>query len=701
MTILSLDVESRSTVDLKKTGAYPYWAHEDTALWCACYAFDDEPVQTWLPGQPCPPRVAQHVESGGTISAWNATFERLAWNHALGPRHGWPVPRLEQYEDTAAYAAALSLPRALGMAAKALGVAEQKDDDGARLMMQMAKPRKPRKDEAPDAVLWWDDEDRIGRLVAYCVKDVEAERAIRKILVPLSDAEKAVYHLDQRINDRGVRIDLDLVRAMLGIAGAAREHLDAQLEIASGFKLTKCSEVAKMVVWLHERGVQTDSLDKNALARLLSYNDLPKDVRAVLELRKEYAKSSTAKLEAMAHYASVDGRARGLHLYHGASTGRWAGRGIQSQNMPRGTGTVKDPETAAPDFLHGSVKWIDMLHGTPMSAVSDMLRACITASKGHRLVVADFASIEGRVTAWLAGETWKVEAFVLNDEGRGPGMYELAASGIYGLPVAEIGKKSMERQVGKAAELGLGFGGGVMAFDAMAKVYGVDMAGAYAPLSRNADPEVWDRALESYERWSEEGLLGTAVLGREAWIASEVTKVQWRNKHPATVALWAGLEAAAMAAVENPSEVHAYGRIAYLVRRGFLWCRLPSGRCLAYADPQIRSRKAPWGDESPCVTAMGMDSVTNKWRRQDLYGGLLTENCVQAIARDLLAHGMQVAEGRGYPIVLHIHDEAVADVPLGRGSLAEFEASLAALPDWADGLPVVAEGYEAFRYRKD
>jgi DNA polymerase len=314
-------------------------------------------------------------------------------------------------------------------------------------------------------------------------------------------------------------------------------------------------------------------------------------------------------------------------------------------------------------------------------------------------MAADYSSIEGRVTAWLAGEEWKLEAFRLNDRGEGPGMYELTASGIFNTAVEKVTKD--QRQVGKASELALGFGGGVMAYHAMAQVYGVDMAPVWPILSATAETEILDAAEARYDECLQRGDTGTDVLSREAWLASEATKVLWRQRHPATVQLWRGLEDAAVEAVANPGTIATYGRISYVVRRGFLWCRLPSGRCLAYGMPRIEDRKTPWGDTKPSVTALGVNSVTKRWERSALYGGLLTENCVQAIARDLMANGMLRAEDAGYPLVMTVHDEAVADVPDEFGTLSEFEDLLCDLPPWAEGIPLVASGYESPCYKKD
>lgn len=321
-------------------------------------------------------------------------------------------------------------------------------------------------------------------------------------------------------------------------------------------------------------------------------------------------------------------------------------------------------------------------------------------------MAADYSAIEGRVTAWLAGEEWKVEAFRAFDRGEGAGIYELTASGILSRDVNAITKH--ERQAyGKVPELALGFQGGVVAFHSMAQIYRVDMADAFEPLRRSTPYDTWEKAEARYDECLERRDTGTDVMTREAWIASEVTKVLWRKKHPATVALWRGLEEAAFDAVvamnEDPAadpQVRSYGPIDFVVANGFLFCRLPSKRCLAYGLPRVEQRSTPWGERKAVVTAMGTDSVTKRWQRFALYGGLATENCVQAIARDLMRDGMLAAERAGYPIIMTVHDEAVAEVEDGFGSLAEFERLLCSRGEWAADIPVVAEGYEARRYRK-
>jgi DNA polymerase len=699
--ILSIDVESRAVTDLIKCGMHAYWECEHADVLCAAWRLDDGQHGRWVRGQPVPPPVKTHIEAGGICSAYNANFERLAFNHVLGPKHGWPVPALEQWDDTAAMAAAMGLPRALGMAAQAMGLEVAKDASGKNLIRKFSIPRKARKGEVSGALYWNEPgeyPDDFEAFVAYCEQDVEVERALREVLVPLSADEMEVWRFDARMNDRGIRLDLTLVEAMMKIIEQAKGRLDKAMAEATGWEVTAASQVSALTAWLVSRGVPAESLAKDVLDEMLSLTDLPADARTVLEIRKEAAKSSTAKLAKMLQQVQRDSRVRGQVLYHGAGTGRWSGKGIQVQNLPRGTGVVTNPDTAAPHMLSASADMVDMFYGPPMSAVSDMLRACFTASPNHRLIAADYSSIEGRGTAWLAGETWKIDAFLAADAKTGPGIYELTASEIYGVPVSTVSKG--QRQVGKTAELGLGYQGGVLAFHAMARVYRVDMAEAYEPLRNAADGETWEKALARYEECLERGDTGTDVLTQKAWIASEVTKVLWRAKHPATVALWHGLEDAAREAVLTPGSVQTYGRIAFTVRKNFLWMRLPSGRCIAYGAPKVEEKETPWGSVAKGVSALGVDSVSNKWSRYSLYGGNLTNNAVQGLARDLMAHGMLNADKAGYPVVLTVHDEAVADVEDGFGSLSEFERLLCDKPAWAQGLPLVADGWEGFRYRK-
>ena len=698
--VLSLDLETRSAADLRKTGAYAYFEHETADVLCAALSLGDGPIVTWRVGDPPPAAWQEHVAAGGKVSAWNAAFEYWALKLILGPRHGWAVPRIDQIIDTMAQAAAMSIPQSLDGAAQALGLEVQKDKDGMRLIRKFSMPRKAKKGETPGRLYWNEPADHpedFQKFVEYCANDVVVERAARDKLVPLSDYEQKVWEFTLLMNDRGVRIDRQLVSALLSITEQAKDGLDRRMARATNFEITACSQVSALTGWLRTRGVDADKLNKNAIEDLLA-QDLPPEARDAVEIRKEAAKTSTAKLVAMQNTMNSDDRVRGLHLYHGAGTGRWSGRLVQTQNMPRGSGVVKDPEAAVAHFLYGNADYIDLVYGSPMSAVSDMLRSCISATPKHRLLAADYSSIEGRVTSWVAGEADELDAYRAVDSGTGPGIYEIAAGGIFNVDPYKVTKD--QRQVGKAASLALGFGGGVLAFNSMASIYGIDMGPVYPTLQQTAPPEVFERAGERFEECFERGDTGTDLMSREAWIASEITKVMWRERHPSTVRLWRGLEDAARDAVETPGSIQTYGCISYLVRRGFLWCRLPSGRCLAYGSPKIQDRKTPWGDTKAAVTALGVNSVTKKWERFALYGGLATENVVQAIARDLMANGMLKAAEAGYQIIMTVHDEAVAEVPDGFGSVKEFEDLLCDLPGWAAGIPLVAEGWEGRRYRK-
>jgi DNA polymerase bacteriophage-type len=327
----SIDFETRSVVDLTDVNAYVYFDDPSTEAWCMAYCFDDDRknVRLWWAGTPCPTEVADHIRAGGILNAWNAAFERLCFAKLMGPRHGWPVPKLEQWRCTMAAAYAMALPGKLEMAAPALGLDIRKDDAGHRLMLQMSKPRKI------DPLIWWDDFDRMERLGAYCRQDVRTEMAVASRLLPLTESEQQVWYLDQKINDRGVGIDERLCLNAREVVREAARRLDAELKTITGYEVAAATNTGAIRKWLGTRGVVTDSIAKDVLAELLNRDDLPGDVRRVLEIRRDGGKSSTAKIDAMLARRQSDGRMRGNLQYHGASTGRWAARGAQLQNLPR------------------------------------------------------------------------------------------------------------------------------------------------------------------------------------------------------------------------------------------------------------------------------------------------------------------------------------------------------------------------------
>lgn len=370
MQTLSIDFETRATVDLKKTGVYPYAEHKDTDIWCMAWAFDDEEPVIWTPGMPLPARIITHIEAGGEIRAWNAQFERVIWGKIMVPRYGAPAVRMSQWVCTAAEAAAMSLPRSLDQAAIALGLKERKDTEGYSLMMRMTRPRSVQADGTP---IWWEIEERKQRLYAYCIQDVKVERAAKKCLHRLPAREREVYLLDQEMNDRGFPIDLALVDAAQALVDEGIERANITLSQLTGGEVEKVTQTQQIKEWM---GAPKQSLAKAAVAELLE-SDLDPAIRKVLGVRAEAGLTSVKKLKAMRHYACADGRARGLMMYYGATTGRWSAKGIQPHNFPRGE--VPDIESFIPEVMSGRYDFINMIEH-PIVVVSALLRSMLTAS---------------------------------------------------------------------------------------------------------------------------------------------------------------------------------------------------------------------------------------------------------------------------------------------------------------------------------
>lgn len=694
MHALEIDLETRSALDLTKVGAHVYFEHPSTEIILACFAVGDGPVEAWYPGAPCPGAIAAHVTAGGVIRGWHVGFERLGWQHKLSLQ-GWPIPEFRQYDDNAALAAAMGLPRSLEDAARALGLEEQKDDEGHRLMLQMARPQK----DGSFLV----DFDRLVRLSAYCEQDVRTSRAVRKKLKPLSALERQLWLLDQEINDRGVMIDRELVAAMDAIVSRETLRLNEAIRDATGGAIDKLTQTVALAAWLRSQGVDCTSLGKEHFDALRA-QDMPECARRALEARIEGAKSSTGKLKAAKIATSADGRARGMLLFNGASTGRWAGRLLQPHNMLRGSGTT-DPAVSIPLIKAGLV---DYCYERPMTAVADAMRGVLIAAPGKKFYSGDFKSIEARLTAWIAGDTAKLQRFRAADAGEGPGMYELSASEIYGVPVEEIDEDDPRRQTGKTAELALGFGGGVGALDQMARNYGIDMSEAYIPLMDRAGD---DKRREVIEKFEKSVRTGNTRLTQRAWIACELTKQFWRKANPLTVHAWRAVEDTAWKAMQGPrvEPLMVEGvPLGWQWINGFLRLILPSGRPLFYGDPRVRSVEVPWSDKTvpkdrrerkQAVTVMGIDNNTHRFIRYPLYPGLGVQHAVQGTARDLLGNGMLVAE-KDFPMVLTVHDELLAEVGPEAPPLSAFIRAVCQLPYWAQGIPLVADGWEGPRYRK-
>jgi DNA polymerase len=744
------DVETRSPVDLKKRGAYVYFEHPDTKVLMMAYRLDDGPLQMWLYDQPCPADIAQAIEDGATIVAYNAQFENLAFD-LMADRFGWPRPKHENYLDTAAAAAAMSLPRALGDLAAALDLPVQKDKEGMRLIRKFSIPRKPRGVE-PEGLYWNEPEDHpedFAKFIAYCRLDVETEEAAAARIVPLSDYEQDLWLIDQKINRRGVRLDRTSATAAIKLAEKAKRLLDIEMRDATGGYVKKCSEPGKLVEWVQSQGVDMGSAAKAEIEELLEFDDLPAKVRRAILIRQEAAKTSVAKLSAFMQRAGADGRIRGAFLFCAAGTGRWSSVGAQLHNLPRPRGAFGDAHlrmdilfqfirTESPELLR--FMYGDEL-GKTLWLLSDAIRGFLWAAAGHDLLVADYSGIEGAVAAWFADEAWKVQAmFDIMADPDLPDLYRRAAAGIFNTSVDKLTKKDPRRQVGKVSELSLQYQGGPGAFRSMARNYSMKLAPLFPIVWEAADTERRDRALKRYDNACKRKEPITKLLSREEFLAAEIVKIGWRATHPAISASWGALEDAMRQAVDNPGSVVRVLKVDYLVSRNFLWCRLPSGRCLAYGNPRVKQQvwcrtkddDGKWSDVSETmgveeaeiaerkgrvqimrgkegahnyakssVTAVGVNSVTKKWERFGLYGGLAFENIVQAIARDLLAHGIKQAEAAGYPVIGHVHDEIITEVPHGFGNIMEFEELICELPEWAAGLPLTASGWRGKRYRKD
>lgn len=660
MARIHLDFETRSVVDLRKQGAFRYAEDPSTEALCLAYAIDDGPIQLWHRGHPGvgesdPPRdlFDAVVDRHSVLEAHNANFERLIWMH-WGRRKGWPEVNDDQWRCTAAKAAMHNLPRALEGVSQALDLAVKKDDEGHRLMLKISKPRKPTKHNKS---VWHEKPEELARLWEYCINDVEVERLLSRRLKDLPPTELEVFRADMRINSRGIACDRAMVAKALKIIDECVSDMSRELFAVTDFQVESAAQREQLLAWLRAQGVtigdtQGSTVDW-AIERVLD-GRMPVSPQALraLEICREVNRTSTAKYESMRKHSCRDGRIRGTLLYHGAGTGRWAGRGVQPHNYPRGS--IKDMAAACEDVLSGDRAWLEALYGDPMEFLSWTLRGALVAGPGKDLMVADYSAVEARVTLWHAADEAGLDVFR-----RGEDIYKFTASSIYAVDYADVSKN--QRQMGKQAVLGLGFGMGWNKFMVTCAKYGIEITDEFA----------------------------------------QTVVYSYRRKYDKVKSFWYACEEAAILAVENPGKAYRVNRVMYGAQDGFLFCRLPSGRRLAYYDPQVRMKETPWGEMKRALTFMGTDPFTKKWVRQDTYGGKLVENIVQATARDLMAEAILRAESDGcYPIILTVHDELIAEVDEGAGSVEEFEQLIAKPPDWADGLPIAAEGWRGKRYKK-
>ena len=650
MPILYRDIETRSALDLTDVGAYRYATDMATEVLCVGYAVDDSPVQIWTPNNPIPEEFHSAArDADWLLVAHNDTFERAIEERVLAPRFGWPLTAIERHRCSMAMTLANALPGALKAAAAALGLSVRKDVEGTRLMRQLSRPRKPRKDEDPASVYWHDDPERLERLYAYCRQDVEVERELYRRLPPLSDAEQALWVLDGTINQRGFYTDGALLEVASRIAAAASQAAHDELARITQGALISTDQVTALQTWLGEHSCEVKDVRKPTLKHALARKALDPIVRRVIELRLGAAHAAAAKIDTLIAWRCADGRVRGTLRYHGAGTGRWTGHGPQPQNFKR---DGEDMEAKRLAVATGDLAHVAKLHSQPLEIVGDIARAMICAAPGHRLVVGDFSGIESRVTAWISGQQSKLEQWSKFDR-----TGDLKDEPYYTLGRSCGQSEETARKIGKTADLAFGYMGG---------------------------PAAWNR------------------LAPEDDSSSEADKRRyqqtWRSLHQHTVQFWHGIDRAAIATIKKPNTNFTYKRFTLTYDGTFLRIVLPSGRALSYPLPRLETGK--FGH--PMV--MFKDNAGGKWVDcrfgQGAYGGLWTENIVQAVSRDLLADAMQRLEAAGYQITLHVHDEIVAEVPTDFGSVEEFQRLITTLPDWAEGLPIAAKVRNGERFSK-
>jgi DNA polymerase len=667
------DIETRSTVNLKKVGLYNYVTHPTTEVLCVGYCVDDEPVRIWHPGDPVPHAYRDAARNGWTMVAHNAPFEMTVERHILGPRHGFPLIPIECNVCTMAIANALALPPKLEKLAKALELTHQKDAVGNRLMLQMIKPRKARKHEDTTRQHWFDDSERMARLDRYCIDDVESTREVAQLLPWLTDDEYAIWLLDQKINLRGVQIDRKLALAAREIINAAGPYLDAELAQVTGGQVTAVTQVAALGQWMSQF-CEVTSLDKAAIDAMMS-TDLPAPARRALELRYLGAQAAAKKVAALLAHCDATGRVRNAFVYHASSTGRWTSRGAQLHNLKRSATETKDIAKAVLTIGSGNLKAACLAYDNPLSVIGDLIRAMVTAKSGHVLLGADFSGIEARVTAWLAGEESKLQVFREFDAGRGPDPYLVAAARIFSVDLkqlaadykAETVDARDKRQVGKASELAFSFMGGLNAY-------------------LKFDPYTKFSALEIHR-----------------------FKTAWRVLHPNIEKFWGALSSAAWKATQHPGEVVPCGdKLTFAHSDGCLWIMLPSGRRLCYPETRITEILIPPKSNTVIVTPAGTrglifkDSSSGMWRDVKPHAGTWCENVTQAVARDLLAQAMLRLDAEGWDIVAHIHDEAVCEVAAANADrlLPAFRQVMMMSPDWAAGLPIAVKAWTDLRFTK-
>lgn len=644
MNYAIIDFETYNTVPIS-VGASKYSLTAEVL--CLAYSINGAEPVVWTPyDDEDPYALLDAVRTGYTIIAHNAAFERAIWKNVCVAKYEWPAIFETQWQCTMAEGLAMNLPAKLEEVGKALGVAELKDTKGHKVMQKMTKPRKPTKNNP--ATRHETPEDW-KQLIAYCAQDVRSELANHNKLPRLCNREQQVFWYDSRVNERGVKFDVELAQAAVAVWRQYEDRLIEELRRVTDGAVKTPKQVAVMTNWLRDHGVQIDDMRKESISEALEGEGRSDKARRVLEIRQELALSSVAKYEKVLACVEPDQRIRGCFQYSGAGqTQRWAGRLVQLQNLPQGKLNTEDLEEMVALVKTRDLDLIEMLSPLPIGKLlSSLIRSLIIADEGKKLIVSDFAAVEGRGLAWATGEKWLIDAFAT-----GTDVYKGMASAIYHKLVDQINKA--ERQVGKVAILGCGYGMGASKFWQTLQTYGIHESVAFA-----------DEVVNAY-----------------------------RAKNPNIKRHWYATEAAAVNAVKCPGTVFSVGPFKYYVKDGWLRCRMPAGRDICYYQPELRPGK--FGMQ---VYFKGVDE-RGKMSTQSTYGGKLVENNTQSLCRDVLVDAMSRLERRGYSVIGHVHDEVITEVDEDFGSPEEMTEIMSEVPSWCQGFPIGAESWEAKRYRK-
>jgi DNA polymerase len=675
LPVVLVDFETRSYLDVRKTGAWRYAEDPTTEVLCMGYKIGKQPTGLWVPGiNDFPQDLIKLADAGAMFEAHNVQFERAIWTFILDRQMG--IKRPGRWKDTLAVCAYRGIPLSLDKAGQALNLPITKSERGKYLIQTLCTPKWGTKKE-PDRI-YREDWDLMQELYDYCEQDVEAEYLLSQTLGDLPAGEYGLWCLDQRINQRGVMLDMPAVESAFNFIEKVTGDLTERLQEITEGQVKTATQRDKMMKWFAENNLPLPNLQKETIEDLLTEADrgnldyLDKKVIEAVRIRAELSKASTAKLTKMKETVSGDDRVRGLLQYHGAGTGRWAGRLVQPQNFPRpveknamnakGKGYL-DMERLIADIKEGDPVEMGLTYTNGMAAVASSLRGMFIAAPDHELFVCDFSAIEARVTFWMAGCQTGIDVFHKSDAGESEDIYCVTASDLVGFEVTKA--NSHERQLGKITVLGCGYQMG------------------WSKLQHQADKD--------YK---------TVLSDQEATDMVEL----YRSKYKEVKWLWYGLQDAAIETVRT-GEMHSYQRVTFAMVHDaaghWLTAILPNGRRLWYFDPVIIKSETSWGEMRDGVTYMGRDNKKGgSWGRIRTYGGMLTENVVQAVARDLMAEAMIRVEKAGYPVVLTVHDEIISELLKGKGNQEEFEGLMAQAPHWAEGCPIAVEGGVITRYQK-